>query len=48
MTEERMMMLLTTARTPTPGADENLHARPAPVKQRHDSLGWFPYEERGC
>lgn len=29
MTEEGMM-LLTTARTPTPGADENLHARPAP------------------
>lgn len=28
MTEERMM-LLTTARTSTPGADENLHARPA-------------------
>lgn len=29
MTEEGMM-LLTTARPPTPGADENLHARPAP------------------
>ncbi len=41
------MKLLTTARTPTPEADENLHARPAPRKQRDDSLGGF-LMKRGC
>ena len=33
MTEEGMM-LLTTARAPTPGADEDLHARPRSVKTK--------------